>query len=136
MSRNKFSDPENRITADSIPPSPPLRVPGKIPLRILAFPMNGEDIVRWVDFHKLGREGLGEHMKYHVFHKNAGKYLPRYCLRAYVDIGKGRGERIAIVVATNNSQESLDLAQDIESIERVRVELQLAEPPRWFRSIG
>ncbi|KAF8894652.1 hypothetical protein BD779DRAFT_1502257 [Infundibulicybe gibba] len=126
-------DVDHRITADSIPPSPPLRIPGKIPLRVLAFPMNGEDIVRWVDFHKLGREGLGKNMKYHVFRNNAAKYLPRHCLNATVNIGNRRGERWAVVVATNNSQESLDMAQDAEMIERVRVELQLTEPPRWFR---
>ncbi|KAF8894651.1 hypothetical protein BD779DRAFT_1502253, partial [Infundibulicybe gibba] len=126
-------DNERRITTQSLPPSPPLRVPGKFPLRVLAFPMNNEDIVRWVDFHKLGREGLGNHMKFHVFYKNAGKYLPRHCARVTVNIGNRRGERWAVVVATNNSQESLDMAQDVEMIEGVRVELQLTEPPRWFR---
>ncbi|KAF8887129.1 hypothetical protein BD779DRAFT_1470849 [Infundibulicybe gibba] len=117
------------IKSESVPRPPPLRTHAKIRPKVLAFQLEEDDMVRWSDARDLG--GSDDFQKIQRFHRYAPYYLPAPCRQTILHTGSGE-YRTGIVVATNfTSREDLELAKDVDRIEKMRVILGVTTPPRW-----
>ncbi|KAG6823142.1 hypothetical protein H0H92_011268, partial [Tricholoma furcatifolium] len=85
----------------------------------------------WVkrnNFKRKDRDGLGPEVA-------ILDQTPLSCMRAYVQFDNGHGECPAVFIASNESKEELERAQDFAVIKRVADILQTNDPPVWRRPV-
>jgi hypothetical protein len=123
------------LAADSLPPLPPLYNPdprlGPITkFRVLGYTFTWESIAKWADDH--GIKAHGNHINRRAVTLRAiCRRLPPDC-RRWSAVHTAGTLLTCVVVATNDTQDELNRAQDLEMIHAVQKVLDRDTPPKWY----
>ncbi|KAF8231248.1 hypothetical protein L208DRAFT_1399248 [Tricholoma matsutake] len=101
-------------------------------LYVFVLPLTNSDLLKWADDNQLAPEKT-DHNRTYLAWKAIFRILPEDCRRhALVNIERGAILN-SIVVATNETPEDLERANDKEIIKAVQKAVGVYTPPKWYK---
>ena len=127
------------ITIKSLPPLPPLYNPHPrrgplIQYRVLGYAFTIEALAKWADKHQIKREQSNFNRRLVTLRVMAGRLPANWRRKAIVHDPRTGSLSSCIVIASNETPEELEMAQDMERICMFQKAVETTALPRWYRA--